>query len=52
MGQLLGLQQYKSDSVVTAQIDSHLKAHGFAAGASGDKYEIQRIKDEHGDPAL
>lgn len=52
MGQLLGLQQHEGDAVVTAQIDAQLKAHGFAQGASGDNYEIQRIKDEHGNPAL
>lgn len=52
MGQLLGLQQDESDKVVTEAIDKGLKASGFSSGASGNNYEVQRIKDEHGNPAL
>ncbi len=49
---LLNLQQDEADKVVTSVIDKHMRASGFSSGASGDNYEITRVKGPDGNLKL
>jgi hypothetical protein len=49
---LLGVQEDEADKLVTTAIDNRLKAAGFAGGANGNNYDIQRLNGPDGQPAL
>lgn len=49
---MLGLQEDEADEIVTSVIDQHLKAAGVSDGASGENYDVLRLRDEKGQPAL
>lgn len=52
LAQQLGLKQDEADKIVTTVIHQRLKAAGFAAGASGDHYDIDRYIGPDGKPVL
>jgi len=52
LGQMLGLQEDEADKVVTAVIGNRMTKAGFAAGAKGDSYTVQRLRDEKNQPVL
>jgi len=50
--QLLRIKPEEADDVIPSVIDAKLKAAGYSTGAGGNNYDIYRVNDPNGRPAL